>query len=287
MDWEKITGKKRSPDPKDIITETQSWWTGIEKKEIRFVQGLDLTADYIPAYIPGHLIIVSGYTSAGKSQYLSQLTFWTAGVQHVPTLVFSLEDSRMERLMSLVSCMTDIHRKPMILGKVHDRNSERIKYALKDIESWPLWIYDDVFYFHEMRSLIEKHKPKIIIMDYVQKLRYEGKIFDRMSQAAGDIYICGQEVGATWLVGSQVPVDDAKNENEHVIRLKGAGDLAEAAHSVVQLKKSRRQEDGHQVQIQIKKNKVFGKTGKIDARFNETWTKIVRDGFDAIAHVED
>lgn len=265
---------RRDPSMGAIIQQSYGWWKGIASGSIKFVEAHSLIKDYIPAYIPGHMIVVGGYTSAGKSQFLNQIVAWAAGVKNAPTIVFSNEDSRMEKMFGLVSCITEtVHRKDMILGKLNG-NRDVVKTALDNIKEWPLSIYDDVRFLHDMASIIKEKKPRIVVLDYVQKVRCAGKIYDRMAEAAHTIFDLAQDFGVTFFVASQVSVGAAAQENPNVINLKGAGDLAEAAHAVVNIKKGRKDDDKHLVKIEIKKNKAFGPIGTVLCKFNNHWTLI-------------
>ena len=90
----------RPSDIPAITAELYAWWDGIRLGEIKFVKGLPLLEEYLPAFIPSHVIFVSGYTSAGKSLLLAQITVWTAGENNSDTLVISVEDSRQEKTNS-------------------------------------------------------------------------------------------------------------------------------------------------------------------------------------------
>jgi replicative DNA helicase len=273
---EKIETRREHHDPNpDIIAgELKAWWTGINDKTINLIPGLPLLETYIPKYIPGHLIVVSGYTSAGKSQLLSQIIKWTADDQNTDTLVFSLEDSRMEKLISLVSIVSeDVYKKRMLLGDISGIE-EKLDVILKSISCWPLKIYDDVYRIVEMEGLIIKHKPKIVILDYVQNTIGQGSLYERMSMASSYLFRIAQENNITFFVVSQIDNESARNESEGFIALKGGGDLSAAAHTVIHLKKGREDKNRSEVDILIKKNKGFGPCGKYDAQFNNRWTLI-------------
>lgn len=269
--------KYRDPSPSVIAEELSDWWSGIADGKIKFIKGFPLLAGYVPAYIPGHMIVISGYTSAGKSQLLAQITEWCAGQQKANTLVFSNEDSRMEKLISLVSVVSeDIHRGRMLLGSMTDQEKSKAFGIFDAINKWPMRIYDDVYTLPAIEKLIKQHAPKIVILDYVQNLVMPGTVYERMVMAAQRIFMMAQTYGITFIVASQVANESVKEESE-VISLKGAGELAASAHTIIQLKKGREEANKNKVKIQIRKNKAFGNCGDIDCRFNEHWTRIEED----------
>lgn len=270
--------KYRDPALRTIFTELHEWWSGISTGNIKFIKGMPLLEEYLPAYIPGHVIVISGYTSAGKSQLLAQITQWCAGDRKADTLVFSNEDSRMEKLISILAAMTNIHRKKMLLGSMSDEERQTAYNIYDTIESWPLRIHDDILTMPAMESLIKQQNPKIVILDYVQNVVVlGGSIYERMVAAAQWIFRMAQTYGVTFFVASQIANEAVQNESD-VISLKGAGELAASAHTVVQLKKGRKDLNRNQVVLQIRKNKAFGPCGDVNCQFNDTWTAIEKAG---------
>lgn len=246
-----------------------------------FTPALPMLRDFLPAYIPGHLIIVSGYTSAGKSQLLAQMTASCAGVENANTVVFSLEDSRQEKVMSLASVLTGVHKRDMLLGTLGNGKREVVDSALAMIKEWPLTVHDDVRSLNQIEKMVREQKPKICIIDYIQRLRTSGtSIYEKMSEAAGILFDTAQDCGTTMIVASQIAVEAAKENNNAVISLKGAGEIAEASHTVIQLRKGRESGKWGDVEICIKKNKAFGPCGIVNEEsggfeFSPTWTEIV------------
>lgn len=264
----------RPPELHAIIADARKWWDGIDRGEVNFIAALPLLKEYIPSWIPGHVILTTGYTSAGKSQLLSQIAAHAAGVEGAETIIFSLEDSRQEKLFSIAAAhVGDIHKRRMILGHLGDDRA-RLDLALEEIQMWPLTIYDDVRSIDGMEKIIKEKKPKIVILDYIQKVRSDGDIYTRMSSAADRTFCMAQDLGFTFIIASQIDGKSAREQSEVFIASKGAGDLVEAAHSVIQIQKGRKEHLKHEVYIDIRKNKAFGNTGTIEAQFNDHWTAI-------------
>jgi replicative DNA helicase len=271
----------RPCDIPSIHTELNQWWDDIAHGRVVFTPALPMLREFLPAYIPGHLIIVSGYTSAGKSQLLAQMTTSCCGVEYAPTLIFSLEDSRQEKVMAIASVITSVHKRDMLLGTLDNGKRELVDAAMETIKTWPLNIYDDVRTLNQIEKMVREQKPKICIVDYIQRLKVSGSsIYEKMSEAAGVLFDTAQDVGCTLIVASQIAVSDAKENNNNVISLKGAGEIAEAAHTVIQLRKGREAGKWAEVEMAIKKNKAFGKCGIINEEhggheFNQSWTEII------------
>ena len=264
----------RPCDPKSIGLETIKWWDDIASGQLTFVNGLPMLSEFLPAYIPGHVIVVSGYTSAGKSQLLAQMSIDIAETHKAELLVISVEDTRMEKMMSIVGAKTGIHKRGMLLGSIQG-NEGRLTEALGEISEWPISIYDDKYTFVEIEEAIIKHNPRVVIIDYVQNLLIDGDgIYAKMSKAGQWIQQIASKYMITMIIASQIDNESAKNPDSPIISLKGAGELAAVAHTVLQLRKGRKEGEWHKVEIHIKKNKAFGNCGELKCSFNSTWTAI-------------
>jgi len=225
--------KFKDPTAGAAIERAHKWWRGIDDGNIQFVKGLPLIEEYVPAFIPTHIILVTGYTSAGKSKLISQMIDHTAGDENEPTLVFSLEDSQEEKLFSIAAIRSRVHPKKMMLGTMNDEERQRVNAAFDQISTWPLHIYDDVRHLTDMKDIIKKVKPKVVVMDYIQKVQAPGKLYDRMAHAADETYWMAREPGCefTFVIASQIDGQSAREDKGVFIASKGAGDLVEAAHS--------------------------------------------------------
>jgi predicted ATP-dependent serine protease len=282
-----LMGKQPTPEPekektyhpsdiKSIVGELRGWWGGIQDGTLKFHTGLPLLAEYVPAYIPCHVIIISGYTSAGKSMLISQMISYSA--PDTETLVISAEDQRMEKMISLISYVSgNVHRKKMLLGDVAE-DMECIDKAIAQIDSCLMNIYDDAYTLDEIEMLILKHHPKIVFIDYIQNLIIpRDGIYNQMSYAAQRIYKMAQDYKVTMIIASQISNVGAREDVSEIIDLKGAGELAATAHTVIQLKKGREAGNRNKIKILIKKNKAFGNCGEIECKFNSHWTAIEKE----------
>jgi hypothetical protein len=165
----------------------------------------------------------------------------------------------------------------MILGNMADAEKSRTFTLFDEINTWPLKIYDDVRTLLEMEKIVKRDKPKIVILDYIQNVVSPGgNSYEKMVNAAQHVFRIAQDYMITFIIASQVSNESVKEDSE-VISLKGAGELAASAHTIIQLKKGREECNRNKVKLQIKKNKAFGTCGEIDCRFNDTWTKIEAD----------
>jgi replicative DNA helicase len=222
---------------------------------------------------PGHLWMIGGYTSYGKSTLLSQLIADICD-NDSKALIFSVEDSRRDKYLRITATLSDIPIRHIVRGLMDEFEQKTLIEAQKRILEYKLFIYDDVYTLEDMNLKIKKHMLKggvdVVAIDYVQNLALKGDIYERMSTAARELQRMAKRHNICILALSQVT--GGKLKEREVIGLKGAGELSEAADIVLWI--DRKEIDHRGFNLIIRKNRPFGVTGKIPMSFNETWTNI-------------
>ena len=268
---------KRDPHAAGIMLDIVKYWEELKAGTKKFVQTDIKIGESIPGYFPGHLWMIGGYTSSGKSTYLAQ-TILDIAQWNGRCLVISTEDSREEKMMKLIANKVDIPQKYLLTGEIMEYQRESIARAMVEIKEGcrPI-IYDDVRTADEIRLKAKKHKMQddiqVVAIDYVQNLRGSGSLYERMSNAAETLFSMGRELGVTVIVLSQVNNDSAKEESP-IIGLKGAGELAAAADIVLWLKRNKGFGKERELDVEVRKNRPFGVTGIIPMQFSHKYTKI-------------
>ena len=271
--------EKKSPHAVDIINEISADWEkerAGDKTHIPcqvFSRFNSLGA--IPGFYPGHLWVIGGYTSVGKSTFLAQLLTDACG-DGAKVCIFSTEDGRKEKVMKMIGNLANVSQRRLIAAEI-EGFEDRIDAATSAIGKRGLLTYDDIYTVDEIRLKAKKHKLQggldIVCLDYIQNLQGEGSIYERMSAAISKLYAMGKELGVTVIVLSQVNNEAMRGESE-IIGLKGAGELAAAADIVLWLKRVKGQERA--LDCEIKKNRPFGETGIVPLQFSELWTRVER-----------
>ncbi|MDA8240686.1 MAG: replicative DNA helicase [Nitrospiraceae bacterium] len=201
---ETVKGKK-SPKATDIIQSLNEQWALAKSGKQTFVPAPSAISDPVPGAFPGHMWLICGYTSAGKSTFLAQLmaSFMRKGER---PLIFSTEDSREEKMMKLIANLADVPQRLLLTGRFIDREAE-VGEATDLLEMWDPIIYDDIWTPEEMRLKIKKHKlqdgVRIVALDYVQNLKGTGDFFVDMRHAATSLYATFREMGVTGIVHSK------------------------------------------------------------------------------------
>lgn len=280
--------EKKKPDTAAILSEIHENWRKIASGESVCVPvNRKLLSDAVLGWYPGHMIVVGGYTSAGKSTWLAQ-TIVDACRSGASVMLFSLEDGRPDKMIKLISNVADISQRTLIQGVFTEYQKGLIGKAESEIRSWPLLVYDDVYSLEEIRLKVKKEKMRgmvdMVAIDYVQNIKAEGKIYDRMSYASDFIYKMGKELQVTTINLSQVNNESAKDDSD-VIGLKGAGELAAAADLILWLKRMKGVGNERELDCEIRKSRAFGVTGTRYLQFSERWTRIEKS--DARLNRED
>ena len=268
---------KTSPYTSDIIKSIEQFWNdSLEGKKVCYAPP-DFLDGPIPGIYPKHLILIGGYTGKGKTIFMNQILCDIMG-EGGKAIVFSMEDSREEKLLRMVANIADIYYKDLITGRISGYESQ-IEKAKKLIAKWNPIIYDDIRTMDDIRLKVKKHKIKdgvdIVAIDYIQNLAIKNTLYETMADAASKLYAMCNELSVTGLVVSQIDNESAKKES-NIIGLKGAGELAAAAHIVLWLTRETGKEKNRHINCTIKKNRPFGETGKLELTFTEKWTGVTK-----------
>jgi replicative DNA helicase len=272
--------EKKSPYIQDVTQRVDDLWSSIKEGKTKFVLTAPFLAEIVPVFVGGHLWIIAGYTSCGKSTFISQL-IGEASENGAKCLVFSLEDSAEEKLMMLYAGLSGVPKRWQLTGP-SESQIEAIKTAKRRVlELYKPIIYDNVFSVDEMRLKLKRHvlqdNVNVVFLDYVQNVDEPGSsIYERMSQASAKLYRMAKELNVTLIVASQISNSAAQDEGGKVIGLKGSGDIAAAADVVLQLNRVKGADQW--LNVDVKKNRPFGVTGRIEMSFVRNFTAIARRG---------
>ncbi len=109
----------------------------------------------------------------------------------------------------------------------------------------------------------------ILSLLIVQNIQVEGEgIYDRMSQVAIALQKMAKKHNVCIMALSQVSA-----EEKGAIKLRGAQELASSADIVLWIDRDATNEK-REFSLIVRKNRPFGKTGKIGMEFSESWTNI-------------
>lgn len=152
-------------------------------------RGLD---DLTNGLQPGQLVVVAGRPAMGKSTLGMDFARHAAFVDHLTTIVFSLEMSRNEIAERVLAAQTGI---PLTaLRDAHSLNTsdwDRLNNALDDFDKAPLLVDDSPnMSLMEIRAKCrrlrqpEQHKLALVVIDYLQLMSSTGPVESRQQEVS-------------------------------------------------------------------------------------------------------
>lgn len=219
----------------DMARGEESGWKG-------FNTGFKKIDDDTGGFIPTQCWIVGGYTGCGKTFVLLQLLL-NALEQGAKVMLFSTEMDRKMNMLRLLGNMAGLGTIRMLKGKLEEGEKTKMIEAEKKLSTYKrnLTIYDNVYTVEEIRLKAKKKKLRegldVIFVDFIQNLRGDENIYERMSNAAISLQQIAQELNITMIIASQVSQAAASWSNKESIEYKGAGEIAAIADVGIWIKK--------------------------------------------------
>ena len=138
---------------------------------------------------PGQMIIIAARPAVGKSTIALDIARAAAIKHNMPSVVFSLEMSRTEITMRLLSAESEIPLQNMRKGNLRDRDWTRLAETQGRISGAPLFIDDSpnmslMEIRAKCRRLKQRHNLKLVIVDYLQLMSSGKRVESRQQEVA-------------------------------------------------------------------------------------------------------
>ncbi|GAA5160060.1 replicative DNA helicase [Ornithinimicrobium tianjinense] len=138
---------------------------------------------------PGQMIIVAARPAVGKSTFALDVARAAAIKHKLATVVFSLEMSRTEIAMRLLSAESEIPLQNMRKGNMRDRDWTKLAETQGRIHDAPLFIDDSpnmslMEIRAKCRRLKQRHNLKMVIVDYLQLMSSGKRVESRQQEVA-------------------------------------------------------------------------------------------------------
>lgn len=138
---------------------------------------------------PGQMIIVAARPAMGKSTLAMNFLRSAAIAHKIPSVIFSLEMSRSEIAMRLLSAETGVSFGNMRRGKLSGQDWSRITGSLGRLSESPLYIDDSPnMAMNEIRSKCRRLKQQgglgLIVVDYLQLMTSGKKVESRQQEVS-------------------------------------------------------------------------------------------------------
>ena len=204
---------------------------------------------------PGQLVIIAARPAVGKSTFALDIARHAALRNKQPTVVFSLEMSRSEIAMRMLSAETNIFMQHMRKGDINNTDFARISRAQGDLAGSPLFIDDSpnltlVEIRAKARRMVQDHGLKLIIIDYLQLMSSGKKVESRqqeVSEFSRALKLLAKELKIPVIAISQLNRNSeaSKDKKPEISQLRESGSLEQDADVIILLHREALYEKEH------------------------------------------
>ena len=138
---------------------------------------------------PGQMIVVAARPAVGKSTWGLDVARSAAIKHKMATVLFSLEMSRTEITMRLLSAEASIQLQNMRKGTMRDEDWTRLARTMAEVSDAPLFIDDSpnmslMEIRAKCRRLKQQHNLRLVIIDYLQLMSSGKRVESRQQEVA-------------------------------------------------------------------------------------------------------
>lgn len=236
----------------------------------------------VPYWYGGLSIVVSAYTTSGKSAFACNLALCEAEAG-ANVLIFSNEMGEFSYVNRAVGYFSGIPYGRVRTYKLHGIESDRIDSALVRFSSLPIHIIESAHDADEITRRIRRmqytFRPDIVIIDYLQNLavRPDEKRYESLCRQSKALIALAKKYEFSLVMVSQIDNQSARepDPSKNIMAVKGSGDVAADADIFIELIRNSidKNKEHHIVRI-VRKNREQGTTGLDDLYFNRSFTRI-------------
>lgn len=194
---------------------------------------------------PGQLIIVAGRPGLGKSTCGLDIVRAAAIKHRFPSAIFSLEMSKVEITMRLLSAEARVPLDVLRSGQLSDDDWSRLARRMGEIADAPIFVDDTPsMTLMEIRSkarrLKQRHDLKLIVVDYLQLLTPNQKLInpvDQITDLSRGLKLLSKEVECPVVAVSQLNrgPETRTDKRPALADLRGSGSIEQDADVVILL----------------------------------------------------
>jgi replicative DNA helicase len=169
-------------DEIDKISATGGVGTGIPT-------GFQQLDEYTNGLHPGQMITIAGRPGSGKSTLALDVARSAAVKNAKPTVIFSLEMSKVEIMMRLFSAEASVALQSMRSGHMSDQDWTRLARRSSELADAPLFIDDSpnltmMEIRAKARRLRQRHDVQLIVIDYLQLMSSGKRVESRQQEVS-------------------------------------------------------------------------------------------------------
>jgi replicative DNA helicase len=238
---------------------------------------------------PSDLVILAARPSVGKTSMALNVAQHAAVHEAKKVAVFSLEMSREQLALRLLSAETGINPRPLQTGFVDETDWSKIATVMNDMASAPLWIDDSpALSVMELRTKArrleaEQHGLDLIIVDYLQLMQAatvsrDANRVQEVSEISRGLKQLARELKVPVLALSQLSrgVEQRGTAEPRLSDLRESGSIEQDADVVIFL--YREAEQNPEAEVELIKVKVAkhrnGPIGEVPVQFRKANTRV-------------
>jgi replicative DNA helicase len=209
--------------------------------------GFDKLDEMTGGFMPGELIIVSGWTGRGKSTLVTQWALHSARTG-IPAIIYSLEMSDMGVADRIAAAVSGVEHYKIRQGRLTPDERLRLLESFGDYYDLPFW-HDFVGGMTAKQICARAHADRaikgvgMVIIDHIGKLRSEpgiryGSREQEVSATSGEFDRLADELGIPVVLVSQMnrpftPTGDVDEPTPSIHKLRESGRLEQDADVIV------------------------------------------------------
>lgn len=232
----------------------------------------------------GHLGVVTGYTSSGKTAIaLNVLASYVEKGKKV--VMFSLEMSPAQLTSRILSILSGVPIWKIVKGKASYEEKILVEKATALLRRSNSKIYGDANWSNIQMTMLKESvdgDTELFILDYIQLVSVQGmNDYAGLKHVSKELQKQLQRFNIPMICLSQISNEMAKEDRPDIISTKGAGDIAASADWVIRLKNKEDQDTVNEfkvndiplpISIYIQKNR-HGATGRCTLYFHTNTNK--------------
>ncbi|MEN9714258.1 MAG: hypothetical protein RLZZ164_922 [Actinomycetota bacterium] len=194
---------------------------------------------------PGQLVIVAARPAVGKSTLALDFARTAAITHRKPVVFFSLEMSKAEIAMRMLSAESKIYMQTLRKGSLSDNDWARLAAVRGEINDAPLYIDDSPnMTLAEIRAKCRRLSTQVglqmVVIDYLQLMSSGKKVESRqqeVSEFSRALKLLAKELGVPVIAISQLNRNSEKSDNKRpeISQLRESGSLEQDADVIILL----------------------------------------------------
>jgi replicative DNA helicase len=230
------------------------------------------------------LVVIAARPGMGKTSFVLGIAKYIALKEKLPLAIFSLEMSKQQIALRLMSADSKINLHSLRKGKVRDDEWSKLARAVERLSECKIYI-DDTAFLNVMdlraraRMMVTTNNVKLIIVDYLQLMQsttnYRGNKVLEITEISQNLKGIAKELNIPVIAVSQLSREVEKRDRKRPILadLRESGSIEQDADLVAFIYRDdyyEQDESKHtgRAEILVAKHRN-GPTGKVDMQFNK------------------